>query len=105
RRRHSDVHRGLADLEHAGARFLHPPWAIPGGAATGRRGTRRGESGTADDPDSQLANWPRESRIIRRLLMATMENDKVVYLTQEGLNRLKPNSRCFATSAGPRLLS
>src|SRR5207253_1385668 len=103
RRRHSDVHRGLADLEHAGARFLHPPRPLPCGPSAGRRGTRGGESGTADDPDSELANWRRESRIIRRLLMATMENDKVVYLTQEGLNRLQAELEVLRNKRRPEV--
>ena len=45
----------------------------------------------------------RESRIIRRLLMASMENDKVVYLTQEGLNRLQAELEVLRNKRRPEV--
>src|SRR5260370_15860926 len=87
-RRNRDLRRRLADLEHIGARFLYPARPLPGGASNRCGGPGPREFGTADNPDFSLAKPRRESRIIRRLLMATMENDKVAYPTHEGLNPL-----------------
>src|SRR6202011_124085 len=74
-----------------------------GDASDGCRRPGPRESGTADDPDFGVAKPRRESRIIRRLLMATMENDKVVYLTQEGLNRLQAELEVLRNKRRPEV--